>query len=137
MELGTGTTFQCYTTLRKAEKEMLHFSQLRLISSARQLSRRIAEGSFLIATSSFVDLNIMSSAMQTMQYQNAVALSQYNQASQPSQSRKRLHYYMGMTESISAATVMQLIKRNKMHDEYKRLLRNPENCYPIFRLAID
>jgi len=35
---------------------------------------------------------------------------------------------MGMTESISAATVMHMIKRNKMHDEYKRLLQNPEHC---------
>jgi len=56
---------------------------------------RIAEGSLLIATSSFVDLNIMS-VMQTMQSDNAVALSQYSQASQLSQSRKRLHC-MGMT----------------------------------------
>ena len=35
---------------------------------------------------------------------------------------------MGMTESISTATVMHMIKRNKMHDEYKRLLQNPEHC---------
>ena len=66
--------------------------------------------------------------MQTMQSNNAVALSQYSQASQLSQSRKRLHYMMGMTEPISAATFMHMIKRNKRHDEYKRLLRNPEHC---------
>ena len=66
--------------------------------------------------------------MQTMQSNNPVALSQYSQASQLSQSRKRLHYMMGMTEPISAATFMHMIKRNKRHDEYKRLLRNPEHC---------
>ena len=55
--------------------------------------------------------------MQTMQSNNAVALSQYIQSSQLSQSRKRLHNMTGMTESISAATVMHVIKRNKMHDE--------------------
>ena len=83
---------------------------------------RIGEGSLLIATSSFVDLNIMSS-MQTMQSQNtATALSQHSQLSQ---SRKR-YLYIGNTESVTALTVMQLIKKNKMHDEYKRLLRNPE-----------
>ena len=77
----------------------------------------------LIATSSFVDLNIMSS-MQTMQSQNtASALSQHSQISQ---SRKR-YLYIGNTESVTALTVMQLIKKNKMHDDYKRLLRrNPE-----------
>ena len=66
-------------------------------------------------------------AMQTIQSENAVALSQYSQASQLSQSRQRLHY-MGMTESISAATVMHMMKRNNMHDEYKQLLRNPKHC---------
>ena len=83
---------------------------------------RIGEGSLLIATSSFVDLNIMSS-MQTMQSQNtASALSQHSQISQ---SRKR-YLYIGNTESVTALTVMQLIKKNKMHDECKRLLQNPE-----------
>ena len=35
---------------------------------------------------------------------------------------------MGMTESISAATVMHMMKRNNMHDEYKQLLWNPKHC---------
>ena len=83
---------------------------------------RIGEGSLLIVTSSFVDLNIMSS-MQTMQSLNtATALSQHSQLFR---SRKR-YRYISNTESVPALTVMPLMKKNKMHDEYKRLLRNPE-----------
>jgi hypothetical protein len=84
---------------------------------------RIGEGSLLIATLSFVDLNIMSS-MQTMQSQNAATA--FSQHSQLSQSRTR-YLYIGNTESVTALTaVMQSTKKNKMHDDYKRLLRNPE-----------
>jgi hypothetical protein len=70
--------------------------------------------------------------MQTMQSQNtATALSQHSQLSQ---SRTR-YLYIGNTESVTALTaVMQSTKKNKMHDDYKRLLRNPEqySAYHIF-----
>jgi hypothetical protein len=95
---------------------------------------RIGEGSLLIATLLFLDLNIMSS-MQTMQSQStATVLSRHSQLSQAnlerdifisgqrsqlSQSRKR-YLYIRNAESVTALTVvMQLIKRNQMHDEYK------------------
>ena len=78
-----------------------------------------------------------------MQSQNtATAFSQHSQLSQ---SRKRYLYIgntesvtaltvmqlikIGNTESFTALTVMQLMKKNKMHDEYKRLLQNPEQYY--------
>ena len=109
-----------YKLLEKSQNGEATF--LKLIFDFKCDAIRIGEGSLLIATSSFVDLNIMSS-MQTMQSQNtATALSQHSQLSQ---SRKR-YLYIGNTESVTALTVMQLIKKNKMHDDYKRLLRNPE-----------
>ena len=84
----------------------------------------IGEGSLLIATLSFVDLNIFPLCKQCSP--RILQLQCHSMAGQLSQYRKKRYHYIGIMESVTALTVMQLIKKNKMHDEYKRLLQNPE-----------